>query len=86
MRFEGAVVREQGTTFAIVVVKRHILDNQAEASRVAASFAPAFPGMPVVLMAQSHRGTPTYFGRPDIARFLSRVPLSAIPWREYTLN
>ena len=31
-------------------------------------------------------GAATYFGRPDIARFLSRVPVSAIPWREYTLH
>ena len=86
MRFEGAIVREQGIVFAIVVVKRHILDNNAEANRVARSFQPAFPGMPVVLMAQNHRGAATYFGRPDIARFLARVPLSSIPWREYTLN
>lgn len=86
MRFEGAIVREQGIVFAIVVVKRHILDINAEASRVVRSFQPAFPGLPVVLMAQNHRGAATYFGRPDIARFLSRVPVSAIPWREYTLN
>ncbi|QYF86583.1 hypothetical protein [Brevundimonas sp. PAMC22021] len=86
MRFEGAIIREQGIVFAIVVVKRHILDNTAEANRVARSFQPAFPGMPVVLMAQTHRGAATYFGRPDIARFLARVPLSAIPWREYILK
>jgi len=85
MRFEGAVIREQGITFAIAVVKRSILDNQFEASRVAHNFAPAFPGMPIVLMAQNHRGLPTYFGRPDITRFLSRIPISAIPWREFTL-
>lgn len=54
MRFEGAIVREQGIVFAIVVVKRHILDNNAEATRVARSFQPAFPGLPVVLMAQNH--------------------------------
>ena len=63
MRFEGAIVREQGIVFAIVVVKRHILDNNAEATRVAHSFQPAFPGLPVVLMAQNHRGAATYFGR-----------------------
>lgn len=32
MRFEGTIVREQGIVFAIVVVKRHILDNNAEAT------------------------------------------------------
>lgn len=86
MRFQGAIVREQGIVFAIVVVKRNILDSNAEAARVARSFQPAFPGMPVVLMAQNTRGAATYFGWPDIARFLTRVSVSAIPWREYTLN
>jgi hypothetical protein len=42
--------------------------------------------MPVVLMAQDSRGTPTYYGRPDLSRFLANTPLGAIPWRRYTLN
>lgn len=86
MRFEGAIVREQGVSFAIVVVKRHILDNTIQANQTARSFGSAFPGLPVVLMAQDARGRATYYGRPDITRFLARVPVGAIPWREYTLQ
>ncbi|MBU8541993.1 hypothetical protein [Falsiroseomonas tokyonensis] len=86
MRFHGAIIREQGVTFAVVVVRRHVLDNNFEADKTAASFRQAFPGMPVALMAQDHCGNPTYYGRPDISRFLAGVPLGAIPWREYTLN
>ena len=86
MRFHGAVIREQGVTFAVVVVKRHVIDNHLEAKEAIGSFRPAFPGMPVVLMAQDQRGRPTYYGRRDISRFLSRVPIQAIPWREYTLH
>jgi hypothetical protein len=86
MQFEGAVIREQDQTFAIVIVKRHILDNQYEAERAVRCFVPAFPGLPIILMAQDSDGTPTYFGRRDIARFLADVPISAIPWRRYRLN
>ena len=43
-------------------------------------------GVPVVLMAQDGRGTPTFYGRKDIANFMSGVPLNVIPWREYTIN
>ena len=86
MRFQGAVVREQGVTFAIAVVKRHVVDCQTTARQAIGEFAGVFPGLPIVLMAQGPRGRPTYFGRPDIARFLSRIPLRSIPWREYTLN
>ena len=42
--------------------------------------------VPVVLMAQDSRGRATYYGRPDIAKFMASVPLHAIPWREYTIN
>lgn len=86
MRFQGAVIREQGITFAVVVVKKHVIDDHFEADEAIGSFAPVFPGLPIVLMAQDHYGRPTYYGRRDISRFMSRVPLRAIPWREYTLH
>lgn len=86
MQFEGALVREQGVTFAVVIVKPHVLNSQSESGRVAAGFQPAFPGTPIVLMAQNHRGAPTYMGRRDLVNFLSRVPVNAIPWKRYSLN
>lgn len=86
MRLQGAVVREQGVTFAIAIVKKHVIDNQTEARRAINAFTPVFPGMPIVLMAQDHRGCPIYYGRQDISRFLASVPMHAIPWREYTFN
>jgi hypothetical protein len=27
MTFQGAVVREQGVTFAVVIVKKHVIDS-----------------------------------------------------------
>jgi hypothetical protein len=86
MRFEGAVIKEQGQTFAIVVVKRHVLQNRNEAGNTQHAFGRHFPGMPVVLIAQDARGVPSYFGRRDIVDFLAGVPMSAIPWSEYTVN
>jgi hypothetical protein len=86
MTIEGAVIREQGVEFAIVVVKQHVLDNRLEANDAIAAFRPVFGGLPIVLMAQDMRGRPTYYGRPDIARFLANVPVSRIPWHRYTVN
>jgi len=85
MRVQGAIIREQGQSFAVVAVKPHIVQNRAAAADAIASFVPIF-GVPVVLMAQDGRGRPTFFGRQDITRFLSGVPLEAMPWREYTIN
>lgn len=86
MRVQGAVIREQGQTFAVVVVKPHVIQNGATAADAIESFSPVFGGLPVVLMAQDGRGRPTYYGRKDIARFLAGVPLNRIPWREYSIN
>ena len=85
MRVRGAVIREQGQTFAVVAVKPHVVQNCVAATDAIRSFAPVF-GVPVVLMAQDGCGRPTYYGRPDIARFMARVPLRMIPWREYAIN
>jgi hypothetical protein len=86
MQLEGAVIKEQGQTFAVVVVKRHVTDNRHEAAEASQSFSRCFPGMPIVLMSQDSRGTPTYFGRRDLANFLSRVSMNRIPWKRYTFN
>ncbi len=83
MTFEGAVIREQGVTFAVVIVKKHVMDNRLEAQDAIQAFSPLFPGLPLVLMAQDYQGTPSYFGRTDLVRFLSHVPLNAIPWKRY---
>ena len=56
MQLEGAVIKEQGQTFAVVVVKRHVTDDRHEASSAMQSFSRCFPGMPIVLMSQDSRG------------------------------
>jgi hypothetical protein len=86
MRFQGAVIKEQRITFAVVIVKKNLIDNKFEADRAVLSFQNVFPGIPVVLMVQDSRRVPTYYGRKDIARFMANVPLSAVPWKEYSIN
>lgn len=85
MRVQGAVIREQGLTFAVIVVKPRVIQNSSTAAETMRSFTPVF-GVPVVLMAQDSRGRPTYYGRPDIAKFMASVPIHAVPWREYSIS
>lgn len=84
MKFQGAIIREQGVTFAIVVVKKRVIDFTSRAQEVMQAFNGIFRGVPVILMAQDSKGKPTWFGRKDIVRFLANVPLYAIPWKEFT--
>ena len=86
MQVEAALVKEQGLTFAVVVVKRHVTGSPLTARDAIAGYASYWPGVPVVLMSQGGDGTPTFYGRPDIVRFLKDVPVEALPWGQWQLN
>jgi hypothetical protein len=87
IKINGSVIREQGLTFAVVSVKPHVIDNHSEADKyIAHTSQQLFGGIPVVLMSQDSRGTPRYYGRPDISKFLANTPFGAIPWKEYTFT
>ena len=85
-KLQGAVIREQGVTFAIVVVKMHILSSQSQAEESQKAFSAYFPGMPIILTAQDSRGIPKYWGRKDIVNFLANIHPGRIPWKEYTFS
>ncbi len=86
MIFTGSVIKEQGQTFAIVLVKEHVVQSSHQAQDAINNFRPMFPGMPVVLAGQDSRGRFTYYGRTDIVNFLSSIRASQIPWKEYRYN
>lgn len=85
MKFQGAVIKEQGVTFGIVIVKPAILQSPSDRDDMSAFGVRAFGIMPIVLMAQNARGVPTYWGRKDIVSFLSHISVQRIPWREYSI-
>lgn len=86
MTIHAALVREQGQTFAVVAVRPGIINNRAEANKAQASFAPPFDYVPIILMEQNGRGIPTYYGRPDIVRFLANLDFRRLPWKRWTVN
>ena len=86
MKIQGAVIKEQGVTFAIVVVKKHIVDSTLESEKSIQSFSRLFPRMPIVLMGQDPSGRAKYRGRQDLVKFLARVHISQIPWKDYTFS
>jgi hypothetical protein len=85
-KIQGAVIKEQGQTFAIAIVKMFVLDSHTERENMANSLLPLFPRMPIVLMAQDSRGIPKYWGRKDIVNLLANIEISRIPWKEYTFS
>lgn len=86
MQFDGAVIKEQGVTFAIIVVKPSVLNSITSRENTRDSFSSVFPGMPIILMSQDGRGVPTYHGRTDIVNFLANIDHRRIPWQTYKMN
>lgn len=86
MKIHGTVLKEQGVTFAIAIVKQHVLNCNETARETIRSFQSIFGSMPIILMAQDSSGRATWFGRTDIVNFLKNVPVSRIPWKEYTVS
>lgn len=85
MIFDGAVIKEQGVTFGIVVVKPHVLSDAARRDQLIRQASRLFGGIPTVLVARQS-GRARYYGRPVIVRFMARVPMHAIPWKRYRLG
>lgn len=82
---DGALITEQGITFAIAIVKSHVL-NSPDRENIRYSFKSVFGNVPIILMAQDSRGTPTYQGRQDIVKFLSKLDPRRIPFKRYTIS
>ena len=83
MKIQGAVIIEQGVTFAIVAVNQTVTNYTSRAIRVRNQLAQFFRNMPIILMSQDSNGKPHYYGRRDIVKFLQSIRLDQIPWKEY---
>ena len=83
MKIKGAVIIEQGVTFAVVAVNRTVTNYTTRAIRVRNELSQFFRNMPIILMSQDSNGTPHYYGRRDIVEFLRSIRLDQIPWKEF---
>ena len=85
MKIQGAVIIEQGVTFAIVVVRQSVTNYTSRIIRTRQQLQGFFPNMPIILMSQDKNGTSHYYGRRDIVEFLKTIRLDQIPWKEFTI-
>ncbi|MFN2459896.1 MAG: hypothetical protein ABR591_04315 [Candidatus Velthaea sp.] len=86
MTLDGAVLSEQGMTFALATVPLAMLKDQMEAHELLASLQQrVFPDLPVVLMTREWSGMPRYYGDAECSRVMHGVHVSRIAWSRYTL-
>lgn len=85
MKIHGAVIVEQGVTFAVIAVKPSVTQYTSRLIQARQEFSQFFPNMPIILMSQDNSGTPHFYGRRDIVEFLKTIRLDQIPWKVYNL-
>jgi hypothetical protein len=86
MKFEGAVVEENGVKFAVVKVEKDIFEVTGRARDRMVTYQRVFPDMAVVLMSGEPGAPPNFYGRPDIVRTMMAADLDTIKWQEYSLD
>lgn len=79
----AALVREQGVTFAVAIVKNHVLSSSATADQTIRAVSHALGCPLVVLMGESNRRLRG--NRQDVVNFVSRIDPSRLPWRKWTI-
>lgn len=83
MTITGAVIKEQGVTFAVIAVSASITRYTVRLTQARLELSRFFPNMPIILMSQSQNGQPHFYGRKDIVEFLKSIRINQIPWKEY---
>ena len=87
MHLHCAFITEENFKYAIVLVHKHLIIDQQQAEQTVLYFEKQYFGMPTVLIAQSHNGTPQgFYGRRDIGLRLLNQPLAELHWRQVALN
>ena len=86
IKIHGAVIREQGVSFVVLLVNPAAMLTQSEADKTREAFQRYFPDLSIVLASQNARGLFEYQGRPELVRFLALIDASRIPWKECTLG
>ena len=83
MTIEGAVIIEQGVTFALIHVDPSVTTYTVKSTQTRRALMRFFPGMPIILMSLTPAGEPRYYGRKEIVEFLTGIRLNQIPWKQY---
>lgn len=79
----AALVREQNVTFAVAMMKDHVLNNPSTADQQIQAVASALGCSLVVLMGERNRKLRG--NRKDVVDFVSRIDPARLPWKKYSI-
>lgn len=82
-QLHAAIVREQNITFAVAMMKDHVLNSPATADEQIQAVASALGCHLVVLMGERNRKLRG--NRKDVVDFVARIHPSRLPWKKYQI-
>lgn len=85
-KVQAALIKEQGVTFAVVLVKRSACTTNSACQETLLGVSHLFQGYPTIIAWEDGTRGLRYFGRKDIVEFLSNVHPSYFPWKEYSFS
>lgn len=80
-KLTAALVREQGVTFAVALMKDHVLNSSSLSSEQMRTLQTRLRCPNIVLMGESNkklRGN-----RRDVVNFVASIHPSRLPWKDY---
>jgi hypothetical protein len=80
------MAEKDGTKFAIVQVDKDTMHVPGRAIDTIEALKSTFPNMNIVLMTRDKKGSPIFYGRPDIVNGLGDASLAEVEWRDVTVN
>lgn len=82
-QLHAALVREQNVTFAVAIMKDHVLNSPSTADQQIRAVAVALGCPLVVLMGERNRKLRG--NRKDVVDFVSRIDPARLPWKKYNV-
>jgi len=86
VKFKGGFAEKDGVKFAVAQMDSSIVDVPGKAMDMIPRLKTLFPDMNIVLMTRNKKGSPIFYGRPDIVNGLGDTALSDVEWKEYELE
>lgn len=86
MKFKGGIAEKDGVRFAVIQVDKDTMHIPGRAMDTVEQLKSIFPNMNIVLMTRDKKGSPIFFGRPDIVNGLGDASFKEVEWQDYTVD
>jgi len=86
VKITAGLSEKEGIKFAIAQMDAGMVEVPGRARDMVLRLQKIFPDMNIVLMARNKKGSPIFYGRPDVVDGLGYAVLGDVGWQEYDVD